>query len=244
MRTVVRCVGLWAAAIIAACSSDGVTSGRVLDAEAVAVSTTEVDAASIGEVQLEGINGRVTILGEEAAAVVSVRAERRVRSDSRADAERFLDQVRAEVSENDGTLSVRTVQPQDTDGREVIIHYRVTLPDDLSVLVANVNGEVRVQDVAGDVVAATVNGAIECELNPSPGGRVALTTVNGSVALGVPAAVSAMLEADVVNGTITVTGLTLLDASTSARSVRGRLGDGDGLIDLGTTNGSISVQGR
>jgi len=53
-----------------------------------------------------------------------------------------------------------------------------------------------------------------------------------------------MLEADVVNGTISVVGLTVIDPIASARSLHGKLGGGDGLIDLGTTNGTITVRAR
>ena len=53
-----------------------------------------------------------------------------------------------------------------------------------------------------------------------------------------------MLRADAVNGTISVVGLTVTEATRTSRSVHGRLGRGNGLIDLGTTNGTITVRGH
>ena len=76
-----------------------------------------------------------------------------------------------------------------------------------------------------------------------PDGLVNLGVVNGNIRLDVPTSVSAMIEADVANGSVSVVGLTLLDSTTSTRSVQGRLGAGEGLIDLATVNGTITVQG-
>jgi hypothetical protein len=255
-------VGLLLLAGLAACSVDVLTAGRDLDAEVTRVSSVEVDASDAIEVQVRGINGSVTVVADRAATRARVRAERRVRSDTRADAEQFMTRVRAQISVRDRRIFVETVQPSDTDGRDVSVDYHVTIPEHLSVRVTNVNGSievravrgsvdvdnvnggVRVLDVEGDVRVDLLNGEILCEVTPLPGGVVALTVVNGSVALGVPTSVSAAFEADVTNGTISLSGLTLHDATTSPRSVRGRLGAGDGLIDLVTTNGSISVLGR
>ena len=68
--------------------------------------------------------------------------------------------------------------------------------------------------------------------------------LNGVIDVSVPTWVSAMLEADVLNGTINVVGLVLASSTTTSRSVHGRIGAGNGLIDLGTTNGTITVRGR
>jgi hypothetical protein len=262
MRVAFWWLGTAALATLGACDADSITGGRDLDAEASAVTSVDVDAADAIEIQVQGINGQVIIVAEAGAVRALVRAERRVRSDTQADATQFLARVRAQISERDRRIFVETIQPRDTDGREVMVDYRLTVPEHLSVRVVNVNGSievrsvlgsvevdnvnggVRVLDVEGDVRVALVNGEILCEAIPPLTGVVSLTTVNGSISLGVPTTVSASFEADVTNGTISLSGLTLHDATTTARSVRGRLGAGDGLIDLRTTNGSISALGR
>ena len=204
----------------------------------------------------------MTIVGDPGSNVVRVDAERRVRSDSRADARQFLARVTVEVGELGDEIRVRTSQPGNTDGREVVVDYDLIVPSyldvgvfningaidvrsiDATVEIHNVNGAVSVADGIGDVEVSLVNGNLTCDATLPPGGHVDLTAVNGNVVLDVPTNVSAMLEADVVNGTIDVLALTLRDAVTSPRSVHGRLGAGEGLIDLDASNGTITVRGR
>lgn len=220
------------------------------------------DAAALERLRLEGINGTVLIVGDANTGVAAITGEIRVRSDSRDDASDFLERVSVEVTEVGDELTVRTRQPNGTDGREVNVDYDVTIPADLDVTVEHVNGPVDLESVdgvirveningsvgllgsVGDVDVTLINGDIVADVAPAAGGLLDLFVTNGTIALDIPTSVSAMLEADVVNGTITLSGLTLLDATTSTRSVRGRLTDGDGLIDLDVTNGVITVRGR
>lgn len=235
---------------------------RDLDFEVTESFAFQVDATDLTRLALDGINGTVRIVGDSRTAVARVSGERRVRSDSRSDARDFLGSVSVEVTEIGQELRVRTVQPNNTGGREVTVDYDVTVPARFEVEVShtngpvdleslraavrvdNVNGSVGVLDVIGDVRVNLVNGDIVADVEPLAGGFVDLLVTNGTVTLDLPGSVSAMLEADVTNGTITVVGLTVLDAVTSTRSVHGRLGGGDGLIDLDVTNGTIVVRER
>lgn len=99
-------------------------------------------------------------------------------------------------------------------------------------------------DVVGDLDVDPINGNVVCDVTPLLDGLVEISVTNGNVLLDVPRSVSAMLEADVVNGVISVLGLDVTDATSSNRSLHGRLGTGEGLIDLGRTNGTITVRGR
>ena len=55
---------------------------------------------------------------------------------------------------------------------------------------------------------------------------------------------SADFEASVVNGLISVSALDMTDQVSSLRSMTGRLGDGEGTIDLSIVNGDITVTGH
>jgi hypothetical protein len=239
--------------------SDG---GRHLDAEASEPFSTVIDATDEVVLNIEGINGLVSIVGDAASTQVDVSAVLTVRSDTRADAEEYLGRVSVEVAEVGDAIEIWTDQPTNTGGREVIVDYELSVPDYLVVEVVNTNGDVEVSsvnddvtasnvngtieltDVVGDVEATLVNGDIDADLTLLSGGVVDLTVVNGEIDLVVPASVSAVLDADVVNGTVVVTGLTITDATTTTRSVHGRLGGGDGLIELDVTNGTIRVSAR
>ncbi|MDH3424105.1 MAG: DUF4097 domain-containing protein [Gemmatimonadota bacterium] len=233
----------WAAVASVACFVNITDLDRSLDVEVSEPFSYQLDATATVRLRLEGINGVVTVLGDPGSNAARVTGERRVRSDTRADAQQFLDRVTVTVLEQGDEIVVQTIQPSSSGGREVIVDYDLIIPAGLDVDLANVNGAVTVRDLVGDVEVTLVNGDIAGDVTLLPSGTVDLTVVNGTVMLDVPTSVSAMVEADVVNGSISVVGLTLLDATTSPRSVRGRLGAGDGLIDLNSTNGTITLRG-
>lgn len=239
-------VALVAALGAAACAigffDDGY--GRSNDVEVSEAFSFQEEVAGLVRLEIEGINGSVAITGDASAAEARIEGRRRVRSSSRSDARDFLDRVTVEVVRVVDALVVRTRQPGDTGGRELLVEYEVVIPADLRVEILLVNGVVDVSGMKGDLEARVVNGELLASHSLPAGGEADMTLVNGILRLDVPASTSAMLEADVVNGTISVVGLTLEEATTSARSVRGRLGDGDGRIDLQVTNGTITVRGR
>jgi len=235
--------------------------GPDLDSEAIGTFSLQLDATDDVALTLDDINGAITIRGA-ATTTVDIQAERRVRSHSQADAEAFLQLVTVEVADVGSEIVVHTEIPNPTDEREVLVHYELTIPSYLTVVVQDVNGvidiggmdapitaqtvngAVYVREAVADVQASIVNGNIDADvaLLP-PDGTVDLSAVNGNIVLDLPTSTSAMLDAQVVTGTVTVTGLTLTNTTSSTRAVRGRLGAGDGQIDLRVTNGLITVRG-
>ena len=243
------------------CDGDINGPGR-FDVEVSAPFTFEMDAVAASGLTLEGVNGAVRIVGDASGTVARIEGRRRVRSGSRADAQDFLDRVSVEALDEGDTIAVRTRQPSQAGGRQVIVDYEVTVPARMAirlasvngellvdgfqgtVTVAQVNGEISLTRLGGDVEAGLVNGGIVADLAPPPGGEIDLHVVNGTVGLDLPISVSAWLDARVVNGSVSVRGLTLTGGSSTTRSVSGRLGSGDGQIDLSATNGTITVRGR
>jgi len=190
-----------------------------------------------------------------------IRGERRVRSESQADAEAYLDRVQVDVTEIGSQIIIRTVQPENTGGRNVEVNYRLTVPRRLTTTLVNVNGNsstvqmdgtARITQVNGNVLldavtdavlVSLVNGNIDCRATMATGGSVVLETVNGNLDLTVPQTVSAVFSARLVNGSITTIGLPLQDVSSSPTSLTGTLGAGGGVIDLRVTNGDIRATG-
>ena len=258
-----RCLfGILAALTVAGCFLDSTGPDGNQRAEASEPFSEQLDPAGSARLRLVGVNGSVTIVGGPLEGLVRVEGTRTVRSSSRSDAEQFLTQVTVQVEQEGDEISVRTLQPMATEGREVLVDYDLLVPSHLDIEVAHVNGDVDVRsidasvnvdnvngavaatDVVGDVTATLANGVLTGEVTLIPGGLVDLSVSNGDIELDVPTSTSAILEADVVNGSISVSGLTILDATTSTRSVHGRLGAGDGLVDLGVVNGTITLRGR
>jgi DUF4097 and DUF4098 domain-containing protein YvlB len=98
-----------------------------------------------------------------------------------------------------------------------------------------------VTDAAGEVRASAVNGSVEARLaSVDPAGRSRLHTTNGSVRLTLPSDASADVEARTVNGSVGCD-FELEGASKTRRKIEGRIGSGGGRFDLGTVNGSVSI---
>ena len=147
-------------ATLVGCFIDITGSDRSLDVEASESFFVQLDATSHVRLKLEGINGAVKVVGDVGSSVASVAAERRVRSDTRSDAQQFLSRVTVELLEQGDEIVVRTIQPTDTGGREVIVDYDLTIPSQLEVHVVNVNGEVELRSFDSAVEVEDVNGAV------------------------------------------------------------------------------------
>jgi hypothetical protein len=214
-----------------------------------------------GRVRIVGGNGSIRVWGIPGAGEVVIDAVRRVRSDSRADAEAHLSEVQVLVRSVSGVLEVKTLQPDRTHGRSYIVDYEITVPAQVQAQVANGNGTVRLEgiqadlevqngngdvslvDVAGSSWVGVGNGTVSTWAFLPDGGQLVHAVGNGTIQLSVQPDVDASFDAKVGNGTISMTGLDLHDVVTSPRHLQGVLGLGSGLIDLAVGNGQIRVQG-
>jgi hypothetical protein len=220
-----------------------------------------VEVAAQNHLDLDGINGSITISGLSEADSVIVSGTRRVRSESTEDAEEHLELLAVDITDLQGEVRVSTRQPSPSHCRSYEVDYEITLPEDFEVsiehingsilidsieddvVVVNVNGNLSLDDIAGSATAMIVNGQIDAMLTLPPAGTVDLFLTNGGISLGIPQSTSATFSAGVTNGNITVTNLTLADEVITATSHTGTLGGGDGDISLLVTNGNIAVTG-
>ena len=210
---------------------------------------------------ITGANGPVRVWADPGAQEVRVDAVRRVRSDTRADAEAHLPQLRVVAEAGALEFEIRTVQPSNAHGRTYVVDYDITVPPGLITSVTNGNGSVRVDGIVADVNVSNGNGEVELvgvtgshwvslgngKLSawahlPS-GGQIIHAVGNGTIFLSVQPDVSASFGAKVGNGTISVTGLDLRQVVSGTRHLQGILGTGEGVIDLSAGNGQIKVRG-
>lgn len=221
----------------------------------------DFDVAGRDYLSVNGINGYVKVTGKENLTVVKIYGQRRVKSDSRSDANEHLNLLQVDISENDDNIMVETDQPKDSNGREYTINYFVDLPSVWRVSVCNVNGSLEFRNVKGNIIAEVVNGSITLDnvegnvdaniVNGNLAGDLTLPIegnclvgiVNGSIKLDIPKTTSSEFSGEVVNGSISMLGLTLNNLVTSAKRIRGTLGSGEGSINLSAVNGSITVNG-
>ena len=202
-----------------------------------------LDAAGRTRLRLEGVSGGITVAGEAPSDSVVIAGVRRVRSESTQDAEAHLHLLEVVVNAGTDEVSVETDQPDKSYGRSYEVDYDVLLPADFDVDIADVNGQVVVDDVSGDTSISLVNGEVVAQVTMTPGGVVAIAVVNGGIGLSIPKTTSAEFAAAIVNGSISMSGLVLHDPVITSDSRQGTLGSGDGTISLSVVNGTISVVG-
>ncbi|MCH8873593.1 hypothetical protein IH824_12635, partial [candidate division KSB1 bacterium] len=157
----------------------------------------EVDVKNHTQMRFDAINGNVEIFGSASATSVTITGERRVGSESTADAEEYLQKLEVRVTETASIVFVETIQPEKTHGRNFVVDYKITLPENLEldadningnmtienikndVDVDNVNGNIDLKDIVGNTSANVVNGLIRAKVTMPQGGNIDIVTVNG-----------------------------------------------------------------
>ena len=231
------------------------------DHEAKAEFSYDIPIENQVELDLEAVNGSVHISGKSDITSVRIWGERKVSSESVSDAQEHLNYLQVEVTEGEERISVKTVQPNQSNGRSYVVDYYIYLPPNWNLMVIQVNGEIEVNNstgetsiqnvngniqlnnITGNIVSSLVNGNINGTISLPQEGICYLSTVNGVIQIAIPGETSAEFLAQVVNGSINVTDLVLNNMSSSSQKLSGTLGNGDGDIDLSTVNGSIDVSG-
>jgi len=259
--------------LLTACGGGGVESNFTLNNDGFDIQssepeffaqetfTSELFLVTDMRIRLEAVRGDIEIEGQDDADSVTVIAQKWVGSDSLEEAEMHLNELEILVTEEIEEILIQTSQPEDLQGRRYIVDYHIILPSNLEIEVTLINGDVGVQDVQNSVVIDAVNGdvflsntAASAIVSLSNGsinsnmvlpldGEIRMYTDNGNIDLGIPTSTSAVFAASVVNGVISDSNLEFDDAVQTSESLTGTLGNGEGMIDLGTVNGNISVVG-
>jgi hypothetical protein len=116
-----------------------------------------------GALDLSNIAGDIVVTGG-GGDDVRIEAVKRVREPDETLGRARLQDVRIEVRELSNRVEVRTEYPRDRDGRNnrrdsfVSVDFTVALPQNASVTVKSVSGDVRVTNVRGELRAETVSG--------------------------------------------------------------------------------------
>ena len=221
----------------------------------------QIAIKDLTNLQLNAGNGTVEIEGVSDKDSVTVWGERRVESDSQADADEHLPDLSVRMSESEDTLSLWTEQPDQSLGRSYIVEYNIRVPKNwqLDVRQANgnttissmenfldvntINGSLNLVDISASVDGGFTNGSIDCRIFLPASGTCKLSGVNGGIDLSIPQSTSARFSANISSGSITLSNVSLQNETVTPTSVTGTLGTGDGDIELSTANGFITVTG-
>ena len=212
--------------------------------------------------EIKGVKGVIDARAAEGDQVQVTVDRRGLRSDP--------DEVRIEVLEHEGGVTICAVYPGDNvclpgdAGRlraqrnDVKVDFDVRLPAGVTLAARTVNGRVDATALDGNVEARTVNGAIRIStagharaetvngsIHAELGrvdwdGEAVFETVNGSVTVTLPREIHATVRASTANGSIS-NDLPLDVTTSSRRRLEGTIGRGGRELHIQTVNGSISI---
>ena len=249
---------LFAALAVTACDED-FTSSNPFEAEETFSFT--FDATGVTTLDVNGINGGITVTGSATADSVTITGTKRVNADSQEKADAGLDDIDVQIQTPAGQIVVTSQHPDSESDRNYQVDYEITIPNDMQVVVDNANGGIAVVavealvdidnanggialvDIVGSVTVDLANGGVEADVTLPPAGVIDIGVANGAIELSIPQNTSAQFSASVGNGGISVVGLDLQNEVSTTTSVTGTLGAGDGQIQLTTGNGAIAVVG-
>ncbi len=104
------------------------------------------------------------------------------------------------------------------------------------------NGAINIEDHAGNIDAKTSNGKIDADITIPDDGKCIMKTSNGSIDLSIPPDTSAEISANTSSGRIEIKDLEIVLYNAKKTEIEGKIGSGKGVIDLETSNGSITLK--
>ena len=218
--------------------------GPQIEVTADATFLFALDPGERTRLELTGFRGSVSVRGDFRETNVVVAGTRRVRAANADLAGTGLLQLEVDTGRTEQAVVVRTVQPEDDPGKNYEVDYEVTVPPGLAVWIVHEEGNVLLEETAGDVSVDAARGNVAASVSLPPGGSVGITVGEGDLALRVPAATSAAVDAATLEGTVTVSGLPLVVEERTEGSVTGTLGAGEGAISLRVARGDILLGER
>lgn len=215
-----------------------------------------------GRVSVENINGDLRITGWD-------RPEVKLDVIISADTQAQLDEVTVDIDAYKTRIYIETRYPnrrgddRSRGKRPARVDYTLMVPQSAlidgvklingSIYLKGVEGEISLSSVNGDIRAeglinegriSTVNGDMDLawtRLNRTT--PVDVHSVNGRIRLTIPSDANARISANTVHGSISNDlGLPVKRGRWVGNALAGRLGAGEGHIDLGNVNGSITVR--
>lgn len=106
------------------------------------------------------------------------------------------------------------------------------------------NGRIETKEISGDIDFISHNGSINADFSQAavPDCNINIKTYNGGINLTAPQNYSATVDVSTYNGQIDTDLPITITGKFSQKSLKGTIGDGQGLMKLETHNGSIKIR--
>jgi hypothetical protein len=216
---------------------------------------------------LRNVNGEIAVSSWDRDEI-EIHAEIRIKGPSKSKAEELYEKIEFLIDQKEKYLSVEADLPRIRqvgflfgNHISITIDYEIRVPGTTDLGLTSVNGDIDAEAVRGrfDIrttngsidlrgmmgagALKTVNGGVKCRIVEFPKkGRLDIKTTNGNVRLYLPEGVGGSLEAKTVNGGVDLDIPLSKSIKVKRRSISGVLGDGEGKIQIRTTNGGISIE--
>ena len=182
----------------------------------------EVSVENHDGFRIQAISGSLEITGSPMADSVTIEGERRVGSDSRSDAAAHLPELEVEVTDHGTEVFVETIQPKRANGRNYVVDYRITIPENLEVFASQVGGSVFINSIDSQLLVNNISGDVELvEII----GSTRVNVISGQIISQVTLPLDDSIELSTITGSI--------DSEVTLLS--------DGIIDITVIDGSINL---
>src|SRR3954468_4962724 len=214
-----------------------------------------------GSFEVENTNGMVEVL-QGTGPKVEVSAEKIAKASSDQTAKDMLTKIEIVETVKPDSVRLVTKTPKTFGAGGAEGKYTIKGPAGLRCHAGTTNGGIKLTGVSNDIEASTTNGGVNGEdlsgtidasttnggvhlafSKLAPGGLKAETT-NGGVSVSVPTDTKATISAHVTNGGFGVENLNVVSTEQNRHHIEGTLNGGGPRIELGTTNGGISLKGK
>jgi DUF4097 and DUF4098 domain-containing protein YvlB len=189
-------------------------------------------------VRVQNVSGPITISGSTANMAT-------VDATLNAGSQRAIDRTHVEFDKHGDSLDITTRYEKSGwfgNSNGAGVDYTITVPAKTDVEVVNVSGPITIRGVSGDVRASQVSGPVTATLGRVDASRdVNIKAVSGRIGVSIAPNSSATLAAESISGDVHAFFPTDQHKGVVGSSIRGRIGQGSGSIDLSTVSGAIDV---
>jgi hypothetical protein len=223
--------------------------------------TRSYDVAAKGQFEVVNTNGMVEVL-QGTGPKVEVSAEKIAKASSDEAAKDLLGKIEIVETVKPDSVRLETKTPKTFGSGGAEVKYTIKVPAGVRVRAGTTNGGIKLtgisndveasttnggvngEDLSGTVDASTTNGGVHLALSKLGAGGLKAETTNGGVSVVIPTDTKANVSAHVTNGGFGLENLNVVASEQTRRHLEGTLNGGGPAIELGTTNGGISLKGK
>jgi hypothetical protein len=218
--------------------------------------------AAGGRFEVINTNGEVAVL-QGTGPEVEVSAERMAKATSDEAAKDLLAKIEIVETVKPDAVRLETKTPKTFGPGGAEVKYTIKVPAGLHVAARTTNGGIKLTGISNEVEASTTNGGVNGEalsgtvdvsttnggvhlaVSKLGAGGLRAETTNGGVSVAIPTDTKATISAHVTNGGFGLENLNVVTTGEqSRRHLEGTLNGGGPRIELGTTNGGITLTGK